>query len=60
MPHHRRALDDRHSFAPLSRFLGEEVLAALEVVEVAPGRAGFTAAVGGGGKVVVDLDPLWA
>ena len=33
MPHHRRARDDRHSYAPESRFLTQESLAALEVVE---------------------------
>jgi DNA helicase-2/ATP-dependent DNA helicase PcrA len=33
MPHHRRARDDRHSYAPASRFLTTEALATMEVVE---------------------------
>jgi DNA helicase-2/ATP-dependent DNA helicase PcrA len=42
MPHHRRARDDRHSFAPESRFLTSEALSTLEVVETprpVPGRS---------------------
>lgn len=35
MPHHRRGRDDRHSYAPASRFLTDEVLATTDVVEVA-------------------------
>ena len=31
MPHHRRARDDRHSFAPQSRFLTPEALAVMDV-----------------------------
>ena len=34
MPHHRRARDDRHSYAPASRFLTEDVLAVADVVEI--------------------------
>jgi DNA helicase-2/ATP-dependent DNA helicase PcrA len=34
MPHHRRGRDDRHSYAPASRFLTNEVLATAEVVEI--------------------------
>ena len=58
MPHRRRALDDRHSFAPASRFLDEAALAALDVVEdplprpraePAPARR----------VVMPDLDALW-
>ncbi|HEX4427999.1 MAG TPA: ATP-dependent helicase [Frankiaceae bacterium] len=33
MPHHRRARDDRHSFAPESRFLTPEALQTMEIVE---------------------------
>ena len=33
MPHHRRARDDRHSYAPESRFLTPEALQTLEIVE---------------------------
>ena len=34
MPHHRRARNDRHSYAPESRFLTEQARTALELVEV--------------------------
>jgi DNA helicase II / ATP-dependent DNA helicase PcrA len=34
MPHHRRARDDRHSYAPASRFLTDDVLATAELVEI--------------------------
>jgi DNA helicase-2/ATP-dependent DNA helicase PcrA len=34
MPHHRWARDDRHSYAPASRFLTDDVLATADVVEV--------------------------
>lgn len=33
MPHHRRGLDDRHSYAPASRFLDEPALATLDIHE---------------------------
>ena len=33
MPHHRRARDDRHSYAPESRFLTREALTTLDIVE---------------------------
>jgi DNA helicase-2/ATP-dependent DNA helicase PcrA len=33
MPHHRRGRDDRHSYAPESRFLTEDALATLDIVE---------------------------
>ena len=39
MPHHRRARDDRHSYAPLSRFIDDEVATALQVEELAPERS---------------------
>jgi len=59
IPHHRRARDDRHSFAPLSRFLGEAVKATLDLIEEprAPVRVeGSDQAA----RVVVDIDRLWA
>ena len=34
MPHHRHARDDRHSYAPASRFLTDEAVATTEVVQV--------------------------
>jgi DNA helicase-2/ATP-dependent DNA helicase PcrA len=41
MPHHRHARDDRHSYAPASRFLTDEAVATADVVQVprpAPAR----------------------
>jgi DNA helicase-2/ATP-dependent DNA helicase PcrA len=57
MPHHRRGRDDRHSFAPLCRFLDKAAERTLQVVDERPARV----AVPGGttSKVAVDLDPLW-
>ena len=36
MPHHRRTHDDRHSYAPASRFLNEHALAVMDIVEDRP------------------------
>ena len=36
MPHHRRSHDDRHSYAPASRFLNEHALAVMDIVEDRP------------------------
>src|ERR1022692_682022 len=38
MHHHRMARDDRHSYAPLTRFLDVAALACCEVTEAAPSR----------------------
>jgi DNA helicase-2/ATP-dependent DNA helicase PcrA len=38
MPHHRHASDDRHSFAPQSRFLTNEAMAVMDVVHRPPPR----------------------
>ena len=58
MPHHRHARDDRHSFAPLSRFIDERVQSTLEVTEER--QRGFDVASSTSEKVIVDLDSLWA
>ena len=58
MPHHRFAQDDRHNFAPLSRFVTGEVQAALEVKDEKPFRVDVESFAGR--PVVVDLDPLWS
>ncbi len=44
MPHHRRGRDDRHSYAPASRFLADEVLATADIVEVARPERSLAAA----------------
>jgi DNA helicase-2/ATP-dependent DNA helicase PcrA len=57
MPHHRRAKDDRHSYAALSRFIDDQVLAALKVVDETPDRFSVTA--GTQTSLLVDIDALW-
>ncbi len=57
LPHHRRAGDDRHSYAPVSRFVDERLRAALRIVEVAPAREMPPALLTG--PVIVDLGRLW-
>ena len=57
MPHHRFARDDRHSFAPLSRFLADDVRAALDVIEEKPHQ--MPVDVSAARPLVIDLDPLW-
>ncbi len=61
MPHHRRALDDRHSFAPISRFLDDDAVEATLSIEderQGSGRANRHE-LGPGIRIDVDLDPLW-
>jgi DNA helicase-2/ATP-dependent DNA helicase PcrA len=60
MPHHRQARDDRHSFAPISRFLDETALATVDIEDLTPARsvprrAGTPARVH-----LPTLDDLWA
>lgn len=57
--HHRFAGHDRHSYAPLSRFLDEELLSRLTVQED-PRSVPAGDGVPGRGRVTVDLGPLWA
>jgi DNA helicase II / ATP-dependent DNA helicase PcrA len=57
MPHHRRAKDDRHSYAAISRFIDEKVLAALKVVDEVAERFSVTASAQTG--PVVNIDALW-
>jgi DNA helicase-2/ATP-dependent DNA helicase PcrA len=68
MPHHRRAGDDRHSFAQQSRWLTDEVLALLDVHEqrqpqARPVQQELRAGHGGQLRPAVaaalDLDGLW-
>jgi DNA helicase-2/ATP-dependent DNA helicase PcrA len=56
--HHHRFARDRHSYAPLCRFLDEELLSTLELEEE---PRGFPAVdvVSGTHRVTVDLAPLW-
>ena len=61
MPHRRRALDDRHSVAPASRFI-DRVAAACDTEERVPARAvAGTAAGQGPARVALpDLDELFS
>jgi superfamily I DNA/RNA helicase len=38
MPHHRHARDDKHSFAPSSRFLDNTALSTMDITEATPHR----------------------
>ena len=58
MPHRRRARDDRHSYAAISRFIDENVMATLKVVEEAPERFAVTA--GAQPELVVNIESLWS
>jgi DNA helicase-2/ATP-dependent DNA helicase PcrA len=63
MPHHRHARDDRHSMAPLSRFLDDAALDRVEVVDLTPPRPGADpagAAARGTRVALPDLADLWA
>lgn len=60
MPHHRHARDDRHTMAPISRFLDDAALATVDVVDLTPPRPA-PVRVGTAGRVKLpDLDELWA
>lgn len=63
MPHHRHARDDRHSMAPISRFLDADALDAVEVVDLTPPRPAAGAGPAGRSAARValpDLADLWA
>lgn len=63
MPHHRHARDDRHSMAPLSRFLDDAALDRVEVMDLTPPRPGADpagAAARGARVALPDLADLWA
>jgi DNA helicase-2/ATP-dependent DNA helicase PcrA len=56
MPHHRRGRDDRHSYAPQSRFLTTEAVATMDVVESRAG--GRPPALAGSALPVVAMPSL--
>ncbi|WP_420121348.1 ATP-dependent helicase [Nakamurella sp.] len=64
MPHHRHARDDRHSLAPISRFLDADALATVEVVDLTPPRPAAGAGPAGRNAAtrvaLPDLADLWA
>jgi DNA helicase-2/ATP-dependent DNA helicase PcrA len=59
MHHHRRAADDRHSYAQLTRFLGGAALAECEVLQAAPPRPVLVPAAPLAASVDRDLAELW-
>jgi DNA helicase-2/ATP-dependent DNA helicase PcrA len=60
MPHHRHARDDRHSMAPISRFLDDTALDTVEVVDLTPPRPAPTPAAARTRVDLPDLADLWA
>ncbi len=60
MPHHRHARDDRHSMAPISRFLDDAALAAVEVVDLTPPRPDPARSPTRARVILPDLAELWA
>ena len=62
LPHHRRGRDDRHGYAPTSRFLDAAALAALDMHELASRPRAAGPASGPAPTttpVTVDLGSLW-
>ncbi len=59
MPHHRRAHDDKHSYAPASRFLDDAALATLDVREDVSRTAAAPALVGAGRIALPDPTAAW-
>src|SRR6266516_397911 len=59
MHHHRMARDDRHSYAPLTRFLDAEALAQCEITEAAPAVPVMPRVAALAATVDAALDSLW-
>ena len=59
MPHHRRAHDDRHSFAPTSRFLDDNALTAMDIQEDRPAMSAKLTAATQARVRMPTLDELW-
>jgi len=59
MHHHRMARDDRHSYAPLTRFLDAEALAQCDITEAAPAGLVMPRVAELAGTVDAALDSLW-
>jgi DNA helicase-2/ATP-dependent DNA helicase PcrA len=59
MHHHRMARDDRHSYAPLTRFLDAAALAQCEVTEAAPAVPVMPRVAALAATVDSALDALW-
>jgi DNA helicase-2/ATP-dependent DNA helicase PcrA len=59
MHHHRMARDDRHSYAPLTRFLDAEALAQCEIAEAVPAAPVMPRVAALAATVDAALDSLW-
>jgi hypothetical protein len=59
MHHHRTARADRHSYAPLTRFLDPAALACCEVIDAAPSRPVMPALAPLAETIDRTLEPLW-
>jgi DNA helicase-2/ATP-dependent DNA helicase PcrA len=59
MPHHRRAQDDKHSYAPASRFLDEEALATMDMREDRPAIPAMRRPSSPARVALPTLDELW-
>ena len=59
MHHHRMARDDRHSYAPLTRFLDSSALARCEVTDAVPSRPLLPALAPLAETIDEVLEPLW-
>jgi len=59
MPHHRYARDDKHSYAPASRFLGDTALASMDIIEATPPRQPDCAPVSAARVTIPSLEELW-
>jgi DNA helicase-2/ATP-dependent DNA helicase PcrA len=60
LPHHRRGRDDKHSYAPQSRFLDRAALATMDVHENLPGAIANRPATPVPRVELPALDDLWA
>jgi DNA helicase-2/ATP-dependent DNA helicase PcrA len=60
MPHHRHGRDDKHSFAPLSRFLDETAMADIDLHDLTPPRQAPGPRVVRARVSLPTLDDLWA
>jgi len=59
MHHHRTARDDRHSYAPLTRFLDSSALACCDVTDAAPSRPPLPVLAPLAETIDRVLEPLW-
>ena len=59
MPHHRHARDDRHSYAPASRFLTDDAVGTTDIVQVPRPTPELELAPAGGTVPAPELDALF-